>query len=192
MPDKFRISELPTSASFNNQALVEVSDLVQGVYSSVKKTITELGEKLNNNLEYSAALSTTDKTVIGAINEVNGKGIAGLSDTDITTPTANQVLEYDGSKWANSSVLDNKANTSTFARKSVNTTSAITVSANTIDTLDFTVNDSTYNIVVGFLVSNSTNFAIVQCYFENSTTIRTRVRNLANTSDSYQIKVFYI
>ena len=88
--------------------------------------------------------------------------------------------------------LSGKANTNTFARKSVNTTSAITVSANTIDTQDFTVNDSNYNLVVGFMVSNSTNFAIVQCYFENSTTIRTRVRNLANTSDSYQIKVFYI
>ena len=88
--------------------------------------------------------------------------------------------------------LGNKPNTSTFARKFVNTASAVTVSANTIDTQDFTVNDSVYNIVVGFLISNSTNFAIVQCYFENSTTIRTRVRNLANTSDSYQIKVFYI
>ena len=88
--------------------------------------------------------------------------------------------------------LSGKANTTTFARKSVNTTSAITVSANTIDTQDFTVNDSNYNIVVGFMISNSTNFAIVQCYFENSTTIRTRVRNLSNTADSYQIKIFYI
>ena len=88
--------------------------------------------------------------------------------------------------------LSGKANTSTFARKSVSTTGAITVAANTIDTQDFTVNDSNYNIVVGFIISNSINFAMVQCYFENSTTIRTRVRNLANTSDSYQIRVFYI
>ena len=88
--------------------------------------------------------------------------------------------------------LSGKVNTNTLARKSVNTTNAITVAANTIDTQDFTVNDSNYNLVVGFMVSNSTNFAIVQCYFDNSTTIKTRVRNLANTSDSYQIKVFYI
>lgn len=88
--------------------------------------------------------------------------------------------------------LSGKANTSSFIPKSVSTASAITVSANTIDTQDLTVNNSIYNIVVGFQLSNSINFAMVQCYFENSTTIRTRVRNLANTSDSYQIKVFYI
>ena len=88
--------------------------------------------------------------------------------------------------------LGGKANTNTFIPKSVNTASAITVAANTIDTQDLTVNNSIYNIVVGFQLSNSVNFAMVQCYFENSTTIRTSVRNLANTSDSYQIKVFYM
>ena len=88
--------------------------------------------------------------------------------------------------------LSGKANTTTLVRKSVGTTSAISVSANTIDTQDFTVNDSNYQIVVGFTVSNSINFAIVQCYFENSTTVRVRVRNLANTTDSYQVRVYYI
>ena len=88
--------------------------------------------------------------------------------------------------------LSGKANTTTLVRKSVGTTAAISVSANTIDTQDFTVNDSNYQIVVGFTVSNSINFAIVQCYFENSTTVRVRVRNLANTTDSYQVRVYYI
>ena len=88
--------------------------------------------------------------------------------------------------------ISGKADTSTFAPKNVSTASAITVTANNIDTQDFTVNDSTYKIVVGFQLGNSINFAMVQCYFENTTTIRTRVRNLANTSDSYTIKVFYI
>ena len=34
--------------------------------------------------------------------------LSGLSDTDITTPTANQVLAYDGDNWVNSSALDDK------------------------------------------------------------------------------------
>lgn len=34
--------------------------------------------------------------------------LSGLLDTDITTPTANQVLAYDGDNWVNSSALDDK------------------------------------------------------------------------------------
>ena len=105
MPTDFRISELPTSASFDNLDLMEVSQVdAQSLsgYTSVKKTMNQIGDKINNDIQYAADLNTTDKTIIGAINEVNGKGIADLSDTDITTPTANQVLMYDGDNWVNS------------------------------------------------------------------------------------------
>ena len=34
--------------------------------------------------------------------------LSGLSDTDITTPSANQVLAYDGSKWGNKTLIEAK------------------------------------------------------------------------------------
>ena len=38
--------------------------------------------------------------------------LSGLLDTDITTPSANQVLAYDGNKWGNSNALSTKADKS--------------------------------------------------------------------------------
>lgn len=190
MPTDFRISELPTSASFDNLDLMEVSQVdAQSLsgYTSVKKTMNQIGDKINNDIQYAADLNTTDKTIIGAINEVNGKGIADLSDTDITTPTANQVLAYDG----NGKVV-NKALKNLISKKTISTTSAITVAANGIDTQTFTVNDAVFNMVVGVAITNSTNFALVQCVFWNDNVLTLRVRNLANTSDSYQATICYI
>ena len=74
MPDSYRISELPAVSSLNNGDLVEVSQvdaLSASGYTSKKSPMTELGNKINNSIEYATALDTTDKTVIGAINEVN-------------------------------------------------------------------------------------------------------------------------
>ena len=36
--------------------------------------------------------------------------LSGLLDTDITTPSANQVLSYDGSKWGNVTAFDSGSN----------------------------------------------------------------------------------
>lgn len=107
MPDDFRISELPTSASFNNLDLMEISQVDEhslSGYTSVKKTMNQIGDKLNNSIEYSVDLNTTDKKIIGAINEVNAKGLKDLSDTTITTPSSGQVLVWNGSKWVNNSL----------------------------------------------------------------------------------------
>lgn len=73
MPDSCRISELPAVSSLNNGDLVEVSQvdsLSASGYTSKKSPMSELGNKLNNSIQYASALQTTDKTVIGAINEV--------------------------------------------------------------------------------------------------------------------------
>jgi len=78
MPDDFRISDLPTSADFNNLDLMEISqvdeDSLSG-YTSVKKTMNQIGDKLNNSIEYSIDLNTTDKKIIGAINELNAGAV---------------------------------------------------------------------------------------------------------------------
>lgn len=111
MPEKFRISELPTSASFNDADIMEVSqvdnDSPSG-FSSVKKTVLDIANKILKNINFTSDLNTTDKTVIGAINEVDGDipansdfSLSGLSDTTITSPSSGQVLSYDGGKWKN-------------------------------------------------------------------------------------------
>lgn len=118
MPTDFRISDLPTSIAFNNLDLMEVSQVDSqspSGYSSVKKTMEELGEKLNNDIQYASALATTNKKIIPAINEVNSNipsnsdfSLSGLSDTTITNPSSGQVLSYDNGKWKNASPVDVK------------------------------------------------------------------------------------
>lgn len=121
MPDDFRISELPSSASFNNGDLIEVSQVdaqSDSGYTSVKKQMTEVGEMINNGIEYTSGLNTTSKKIIGAINEVNSNipansdfSLSGLSDTTITTPSSGQVLSYDGGKWKNETLANIYSNT---------------------------------------------------------------------------------
>lgn len=76
MPDEFTISQLPTSTSFNNLDLMEIAQVDENSvtgYTSYKKTMNQIGDKINNSIEYSADLLTTNKKIIGAINEVKGK-----------------------------------------------------------------------------------------------------------------------
>lgn len=114
MPDLVKYSDVtPTQAAdVNNNALVSMANVENNAYVSGVVTMTGLGTKLNNNVEYSSALQTTSKTIIGAINEVAQGGggggsstLAGLTDVTITTPSNNQVLKYNSStnKWENGS-----------------------------------------------------------------------------------------
>lgn len=116
MPEKFRISDLPTSASFNDADIMEVSqvdnDSPSG-FSSVKKTVLDIANKILKNINFTSDLNTTDKTVIGAINEVDGDipansdfSLSGLSDTTITNPSSGQMLSYDNGKWKNVGAVD--------------------------------------------------------------------------------------
>lgn len=79
MPDEFTISQLPTSTSFNNLDLMEIAQVDENSvtgYTSYKKTMNQIGDKINNSIEYSADLLTTNKKVLGAINEVNAKVVS--------------------------------------------------------------------------------------------------------------------
>ena len=84
MPTDFRISDLPTSIPFNNLDIMEVSQVDSNSpsgYSSVQKTMEEIGEKLNNDIQYASSLATTNKKIIGAINELK----SALTVTDVKT-----------------------------------------------------------------------------------------------------------
>lgn len=90
--DEYRISDLTTVVTINNGDIMELSTIdlsSETGYTSVKMTITQLGDKLNNELQYATDLQTTNKTIIGAINEIFASGSATIM-TGTTTPTSSQ------------------------------------------------------------------------------------------------------
>lgn len=109
MADK-KISEMKTASVINNDDNLELSHSVNGAFTSVKASILAIATKMLTAINFTSALQTTDKTVIGAINEVaQGGGGGGASDLDdlddveITNPTAGQALVYDETNevWVN-------------------------------------------------------------------------------------------
>ena len=55
--------------------LIEVAQVSSGSstgYASMRTSLTSVGNLLNNSIQYSSELETTDKTIIGAINELKG------------------------------------------------------------------------------------------------------------------------
>ena len=79
MPDSDRISidNLTLAPDLSNNDVAPVVHTVNGVKSTYKTTMTLLGTFLNKVLQYSADLTTSDKTIIGAINEINAGGGGG-------------------------------------------------------------------------------------------------------------------
>lgn len=73
MPDEYKISDLTAVSSLNNGDLLEVSQVdaqAASGFVSKKATITDVADKIVNNIEYASVLNTTDKKVLGAINEL--------------------------------------------------------------------------------------------------------------------------
>ena len=90
-----KISELPSVLTLDiNDVAAFVSKDNQNVDQTMKVKVGELATKMNNNIEY-GSLNTSDKKVLGAINEVRGTFVTGtltagstsitLSDASITT-----------------------------------------------------------------------------------------------------------
>ena len=79
MPDSDRISidNLTLAPDLSNNDVAPVVHTVNGVKSTYKATMTLLGTFLNKVLQYSADLTTSNKTIIGAINEINTGGGGG-------------------------------------------------------------------------------------------------------------------
>lgn len=113
MPDDYKISDLSNAVEISNNDLMEISAVNSSSdtgYSSVKATMTQIAEKIANDVQYSADLETTAKTIVGAINEVNAGGGGGgasslddLDDVDIDSPQDGQILLYDDAndEWVN-------------------------------------------------------------------------------------------
>lgn len=107
-----KISELTTASQINNGDNIELSqDSGGGSLVSLKATILAVATKILKGINFTSDLQTTDKTIIGAINEAAQGGgggsssLAGLSDVDIDDQTLvdDQVLVWDSvnEKWVN-------------------------------------------------------------------------------------------
>lgn len=92
-----KISELPSVLTLDiNDVAAFVSKDNQNVDQTMKVKVSEIATKVVNNIEY-GSLNTSDKKVLGAINEVRGTFVTGtltagstsitLSDASIT-PTS--------------------------------------------------------------------------------------------------------
>ena len=112
MADK-KISEMTTASVVDSDDNLELSHSLNGGFTSVKASILAIATKMLTAINFASALETTNKTVIGAINEVAQGGggggsstLAGLTDTTISNPSDGQFLVYDStsSKWVNLSV----------------------------------------------------------------------------------------
>lgn len=120
-------------------------------------------------------------------------------EVDVTGP-------FDPTKWTQTSVAElttdligavdevnaNKTDKSSFTRKSYASSSPFSISANAIDTQTISVNNATYGIIVGFAITNSSDIAMMQCFFNGLSEIQVRVRNLANFTNTYNLSIFYM
>ena len=93
-----KISELTQVSALNNGDLVEVSQvnaLAPSGYTSLKASMTDLGKKVNSDIEYTTDLADfTDKTITGAIKETaKGKNVADEYD-DTQTYDKGDVVIY--------------------------------------------------------------------------------------------------
>lgn len=107
MPDDYKISDLSNVVEISNNDLVEISAVntsSQTGYSSVKATITQLANKIVNNILYSADLVTTAKTIIGAINELASGGGAWTDVTGTLTAGSTSITLQDASITTSSTI----------------------------------------------------------------------------------------
>ena len=92
MPDEYAISDLTLSSGITNNDLMEISTpdtSSETGYSSVSATVIQMATKMLKAIQFTSDLNTTDKTIIGAINEILASGGASIM-YGTTAPTAQQ------------------------------------------------------------------------------------------------------
>lgn len=90
MPDEYAISDLTQANELTNNDLIEVSTvdtLSETGFSSVKATLVQIATKILKGIQFASDLFTTDKTIVGAINEVRGVILTSTLTAGSTTLT---------------------------------------------------------------------------------------------------------
>ena len=107
--NKPSLAAVATSGSYND--LTNTPSIPAAQVNSDWNSTSGVSEILNKPSLAAVATSGSYSDLSGTPTiPVNSDfALSGLSDTDITTPTANQVIAYDGDNWVNSDILDTKA-----------------------------------------------------------------------------------
>ena len=90
MPDEYAISDLSRASVINNEDLIELSTVDQTSetgYGSVNATIVQLATKMLKGILFASDLNTTNKAIIGAINEIRGTILSATLTAGSTTLT---------------------------------------------------------------------------------------------------------
>lgn len=182
-----KISELTQVSALNNGDLVEVSQvnaLAPSGYTSLKASMTDLGKKVNSDIEYTTDLADfTDKTTLGAIKETaKDKNVADEYDDTQTydkgdvviykntlyiCTTNNTTGTWDASKWTATTVQsligDLSQLTTSVTSSLVGAVNAVDEKADSFIYTDSTVTDFITlfasipnNKTVGFLMNSGT------------------------------------
>lgn len=108
--DKIKITALPAALTLDNTDVLPVVQGQAGSATTKKSTVETLGSHFAETMQFASELQTQNKTLVGAINELQQGGggggsstLEGLTDVNISDPTNNQVLKYDAAsdKWVN-------------------------------------------------------------------------------------------
>lgn len=104
-------------------------------------------------------------------------------------------IEAGSSKMTSEAIGDlesGKVDKTAFTKQSYTAPNAINIGANAIDTQTIAINNANFGIVVGFAITNNTDVVIMQCYFNSTTELVVRVRNVGSSAGTYRFSVIYI
>lgn len=157
------------SDSYDPTATYNTGDVC--IYNNVLYICTD--DNITGTFDPSKWTATTIDNLIGSLST--------LTTTDKSS-LVGAVNEVNGGK----------ADKTSFAKKTYTTTNAINIGANTIDTQTIAINDANFGIVVGFAITNNTDVVIMQCYFNSTTELVVRVRNVSANAGTYKFSIIYI
>ena len=103
-----KFTDLTQASTINETDIVATSQYSGGIWSSLKATISQIANKIVSGINYNS-LSTTDKTIIGAINEAAQSGGSGghtILDDDGTALSQEDNLQFVGVYSEDDSVND--------------------------------------------------------------------------------------
>ena len=107
----------------------------------------DVADYVNTSRIYNG-LETELKTPVGAINEINAKGVGDIKDVNLSSPADGDVLAYDGTNWVNFDL-------GTFASSSTASGNPVTCANSTYtECVNLTLNKGLY-LFIGMLAFES-------------------------------------